>query len=416
MNIGQLFGWLALASTALISVPPVAMAQTNLEFTTWQADEAGFGDFWREAIAAFEADNPDVNIEIQQIPFADYINQLTIRFASGQPPHIVALNTSSFGIFAEQGWLRELDSLAEGTPIDTEWSSLQEELVWDGTTYGVLMMGYGFMLFYNSEILEQAGIEVPQSFDEFRTAVAAATDVDSGIFGLAAVTTEHPTLAQDFIRFIEWQDQRFIVDGNYNLTDPGVVAAIENYRETVGENAPLGNNSTIARQLFTDGRTAFLIDGPWMYANFENASGDVRPNLEMVAAPFSPPLGGASNSIHLPDGLDPEIEQHAWAFIEYLARDDMQERYLVLTASPSGRADVLSDDAIEEMPHLSEIAQAADGALPIIPNERAIRANANEFNAILQRTALRVLSTEEPVESILADAQQELERTIPLSE
>ena len=399
-----------------LGLAPAAQAQTTLNLSTWQAEEPGFGDWWSEVISAFDEAHPDVTIEVQQVPYAEYINQLTIRFASGRPPELVTMPTSGFGSFADQGWLAALDEKIAGTPIETEWSSLQSEMVWDGETQGVLLMGYGFMLFYNSEILENAGVEPPSSFEEFREAVAQAHDPDNGIFGLSAVATEHPTLTLDFVRFIEWQGADMISEGEYNLTDPAVVSAMENYRETVGGHAPLGNNSTIARQLFTDGRTAFLIDGPWMYASLEGASPDVRENLVMVEAPFSPTLGGASNSIHIPKGLDPEVEEAAWSFIEFLSQPEWQQRYTLLTSAPAPRQDVLTPELLEQAPQLESINDAVIGAEPIIPYVRAIRANIGEFHAIVQRAGLRILSTDEPVEDILADLQGELEAKIPLTE
>lgn len=414
--IRRFFVGAAAAVAMLVGLQTATVAApVTLDFPTWQADEPGFGEFYKSAIAAFTAANPDVTINLQQIPFADYVNQLTVRFASGRPPQILILPSDAFGVFAGQGWLKPLDERIVGGPLATDWSSLQSELVWEGKTEGMLMMGYGFMLFYNQAILDAAGIAVPTSFDEFRAAVAAATDRDAGIFGLAAVTTEHPTVALDFIRFIKWQGQELIRDGQYNLTDPGVVEAIENYRQTVGENAPLGNNSTLARQLFTEGRTAFLIDGPWMYTTMDKASAEVRSNLHMIKAPFTPVLGGASNSLHIPAGLEPEVEAKVWDFMQFLAQPEWQERFTVLTSSPSGRQGVLTDAATAAAPQLKVISEGVVGAEPIIPAIEDIRANGSEFSAIIRRAALKVLSTKEPIEGILAEAQLELERAIPLS-
>jgi multiple sugar transport system substrate-binding protein len=388
--------------------------ETTLTFATWQAEEPGFGEWWQEMIASFEAEHPEVKIDVQPIPHTDYANQLTIRFASNRPPDIVALPSSAPGSFADQGWLEPLDDRIKGTPIETEWSSLQSELDWNGETQGVLLMGYGFMLFYNKAILEEAGVEVPESFEELKAAVREVTDRDNGIFGLAAVTTEHPTVVLDFIRFIRWAGEDIVVDGAYNLTAPGVVEAIEDYREVVGGNAPLGNNSTIARQLFIDGKAGFLIDGPWVWARLSGAPEDVRDDLVMIPAPVEPVLGGASNSIHIPASIPEEHKELAWSFIEHIAEAENQRQYLLLTASMPGRMNVLSEEDKAQNPHLGVIAEAADGAVTTVPGIQTIRANLNEFSAIIERAALQALSTDTPVEEILAEAQAELESAVPL--
>src|SRR5690606_32405516 len=81
----------AAAAALLAGLQPSFAQSVTLDFPTWQADEPGFGEFYKTAIAAFHDANPDVEIRLQQIPFAEYINQLTVRFASGRPPHILVI-------------------------------------------------------------------------------------------------------------------------------------------------------------------------------------------------------------------------------------------------------------------------------------------------------------------------------------
>jgi len=404
-----------IVAASFVLMPQPAPAETTT-MTTWQADEPGFGQWWREAIEAYNKSHPDKTIAMQQIQYKDYVNQLTVRFASNRPPQILTLPTDGFGTFADQGWLTSLDQRVEGTEIATNWSPLQAEMTWDGKIQGVLLMGYGFMLYYNDRLLKDAGIEVPTSFTEFLQAVPKLTSREKGVFGLAAVTTEHPTATLDFVRFIEWQGAKLIKDGKYNLTDPAVVKAIENYRTTVGGNAPLGNNSTIARQLFVDGKAAFLIDGPWMYARIEETKPEIRAVLKMVKAPFSPTLGGASNSIHIPAALSEKEKEDAWAFIRFIAQPEWQLKYTMITSAPAGMKGAVTPEVAAAKPQLKTINDAVIGAEPIIPNVKAIRANSNEFFAITQRAALRVLSTKDPVSTILKETQAELERAIPLND
>ena len=68
-----------------------------------------------------------------------------------------------------------------------------------------------------------------------------------------------------------------------------------------------------------------------------------------------------------------------------------------------------------QYPHLAVISDAAKDGLPIFSSEQSVRANFAEYSAILRTAALKVLTTEEPVDKILADAQAELERAVPLN-
>lgn len=402
------------ASLAPLARPAFA-APATLEFTTWQAEEPGFGAWWHEVITAFETATPSVKLSMTQIPFKDYLDQLTVRFASGRPPPLLELPSDSLGAFASQDWLAPLDERIRGTPIAADWSSLQADMVWDGKTQGVLLMGYAFMLFYNQALLDSASVALPTSWDAFCAAVPRITQRERGIFGLSAVTTEYPTIPLDFIRTIVWSGGSLVKDGRYVLTSPGVVEAMGTYRRVVGGNAPLGANSTIIRQLFVDGKTGFLVDGPWVWSLLDKAPASVRPALKMAQAPFAPPLGGASNSIHLAAGLDPATADAAWSFVAFLAQPAWQRRYTELSAAPAARRNALDAGLAAARPELALINGAVRGAESTTPANQSLRSNYTEFNHILQRAAVRVISTAAPIAQVMAETQAELERSVPLS-
>ena len=76
----------------------------ELEFPSWQIEEAGAGEYWTELIKAFEASHPNVKVKKQQIPFREYVDKMTVRFAGNRPPDIVHLPSRDFASFADQGW------------------------------------------------------------------------------------------------------------------------------------------------------------------------------------------------------------------------------------------------------------------------------------------------------------------------
>jgi multiple sugar transport system substrate-binding protein len=391
-----------------------AAAATTLSFPTWQAEEPGFSQWWKELIAAYEHAHPGVTIALQQIAYANFVNEMTVRFASNTPPDIVELSGNNFGSFASQGWLEPLDERLKGDPMPAGWSSLQSLYQWDGHTLGVLVMGYGNMLFYNERLLADAGVSPPNSFAEFTAAIPKITAKDKGIFGLASVTTEYPTILSEFLSFILWQGADAFRGGQYTFTDPAVVAALETYRRVVGGNAPLGNVQNMQRQTFISGKAAFTLDGPWVYALLKNAPEAVRPGLKMMAVPFLPRTGGAANSLHIASGISPERKNLAWQFINLAMQPEWQRRYFVLTSSPPGLPGALSAAEIAAAPQLAIVAAGVKDAVPYIPTLQPIQADVNEFVQILMRTAVRILTTGDPIARVCEQTQAELVRTIPL--
>jgi multiple sugar transport system substrate-binding protein len=392
-----------------------AAAETTLSFPTWQAEEAGFSQWWKELIAAYEGTHPGVKIAMQQVGLADFATHMTVRFASNTPPDIVELNNANFGSFASQGWLEPLDDRLRKDPLPEGWSTLQSLYQWDGKTIGVLLMGYGFMLLYNERLLADAGVALPRNFAEFVAAVPKLTAKDKGIYGLSSVTAEYPTIPNEMLSYILWQGADAFRGGNYTFTDPTVVAALETYRSLVGGNAPLGSLSTMMRSTFVSGRAAFMLDGPWGYAVLNTAPATVRPALKMVAAPFMPHSGGATNNLHIPAGISPERKELVWQFIKLAMQPQWQRRFFVLTSSPPGLPDGLTAQDLSAAPQLAEVAEAVKGAVSFIPLLKPVQENVSEFMQILMRTAVHVLTTKDPVTQICAQTQAELVRAIPLS-
>jgi hypothetical protein len=50
----------------------------------------------------------------------------------------------------------------------------------------------------------------------------------------------------------------------------------------------------------------------------------------------------------------------------------------------------------------------------VVPRVSAIRTNYNEYVATVVRTAVRILTTNDPVRDLLADLQKQLEKAAPL--
>jgi multiple sugar transport system substrate-binding protein len=305
-------------AAASVAIASTAHAQTALEFPTWQAEEPGVSTWWKELIAAYEKRYPDVRINLQQVPFAQFVKQMTVRFAAGNPPDIVHLPSRDFASFADQGWLEPLDDRLKGTDIAASWPPLQSEMQWNGRTQGVLLMGYGGVLFYNEQKLKDAKLGVPGNPDEWLAAMKATTDAGKGQFGLATITAEHPNMVVEMASWVIGSGADWLKGGKYNMTDPAVVKAVDNWRQSIAY-APKGTNSATARQLFIDGKVTFLRDGPWVWGALAKSPADVRPNLKIGALPFQVTPGGASNSLHLAAKTDAKKKEAAWNFVQMAA-------------------------------------------------------------------------------------------------
>jgi ABC-type glycerol-3-phosphate transport system substrate-binding protein len=415
MRLG-IFAAAVIAAVAM-SGNKLAAAPTELEFATSQMEEPGSGDWWKQVIPAFEAAHPEVHVTVTNIPFVNFLDQMTIRFASGRPPGVMTLLPVNVGQFASQDWLQPLDDRIKGTPIGgPSWTTLQKEETWDGKTMGVLLSTGPDMLFYNKKMLQDAGVALPKSYDEFVAAVNKLTNREKGIYGLSSVTTEHTQIGFDLLEHIEWQGLDAVKDGKYNFTDPAVVAAVDKWRNMVMKNSALGLNSTMNRQLFADGKAAFMFAGPWIWPVVEKEPKDVQANEDLIATPFKRTLGGGLVGLHIPAGLDKATQDAAWSFIEFAIQPQWEQRLAFLDDTLPALQVALPKEALDSSKPVYRAMMAANiDVSPRIPLVRAIRANDGDFNDICVKAAVRMLSTTTPTADILKDLQNKLEQSFPLN-
>ncbi|HEY4203174.1 MAG TPA: sugar ABC transporter substrate-binding protein [Devosiaceae bacterium] len=404
----------ALTAGLALSAAP-ALAQTTLTFPSWQTEDKVFQPWWQAVIAEFEAKHPDVKIEMSNIPFNQYVDQLTVQFAGGNPPDIVHLPARNFGQFAENGWLAPLDDMLAQTDIPKTWNPMQQGMVWNGQTEGVLLMGYGYVLFYNQALLDKAGITaVPKTVDELIADAQKITNKDAGIFGFGGVTTEHPNVSAELSNWILSQGADPLKDGKYNFTDPAVIAAVDKYREAYKQAAP-GLNSTQLNQIFIDGKVGFMIAGPFAWPAFKGADGKQMADARMALLPFPKTAGGMSNSLHLSATTDPEKQKLAWEFIRTAAEPKFQEMYTEMTYSPASRQGALTPETIASNPVLKTVNDAAVGAIDVFPTIPAVRAAYNDYSTALTQAGIRLQTTSDPTATVMGDLQNELQQRIPLN-
>jgi multiple sugar transport system substrate-binding protein len=403
-----------IATSAGLAAPAIARAQTiTLEFPSWQAEEPGIRDWWRAVIAEFEAKNAGVKVNLFQIPFAQFVTQMTTRFAGNNPPDIVHLPARNFPSFAAQGWLAPLDARLRTTDVAATWTPLREEMIWEGKEQGVLLMGYGSILFYNEKLLQEAGLGVPATPEQFLAAIEKTTKREQGVFGLAATSVEHPQLLVDVGTWVTGLGHDWLAGGRHRFTEPQIVAAFDMYRRAM-RSAPPGQSSEAARQLFADGKAAFLRDGPWVYPLTQRAPEAVRPHLKMARLPFTHVSGGTSNSLHMSASTTGRKAELVWAFIQTAISPAMQEQFTVLTGSPAPRRDALSAAQAEKLPHLKLVNASAAEARNLFPTLPTVRENYNEFARAVAQAAMRMQTSDTPTTTVLADLQRTLERQIPL--
>ena len=84
-----------------------SLAQDDPTVVTWLM--LGWGGA-EEVIAAFEAENPDIDVELEQVPFNALFEQIQVRLqADSVEPDVISVDVPLVAGYGLRGWLLPLD-------------------------------------------------------------------------------------------------------------------------------------------------------------------------------------------------------------------------------------------------------------------------------------------------------------------
>jgi len=143
--------------------PESGSEPVNLRFTVWTGSEAHLA-MLNEIAEAYRQTQPNVSVEFITIPFGDYVSKVTIQSAGGNSPDAGWIVESSAPTFVEAGLLADLGpSLKQDAAYD--FADLAEPALqlWvrEEAVYGIPFSTSPFIILYNRDLFEGAGLETP---------------------------------------------------------------------------------------------------------------------------------------------------------------------------------------------------------------------------------------------------------------
>ncbi|MFI7015033.1 ABC transporter substrate-binding protein [Streptomyces sp. NPDC050164] len=347
-------------------------------------------------IKDIEADVPNVRIERRTFPFADLDRQITLGAISGDLPDIaivdnVAMNT-----------LGGSDLLADLTDRVKEWGQADQYYKgpWDGCQIGGKTLGIPnnsncLALYYNTRVLESAGVAPPTTWDELASAAERLTTGDRFGLALSAIKTEEGVF--QFLPFL-WQAggdlDTFATDGATALSFLDDLIAKGSLSEQC-----VGWTQQDVNTRFLDQRAALQINGPWQIPTLKKA--DFEWNV--VALPRGKAAAtclGGENWVLMADS---EHLDKAWEVLEYTQRPSALVPYLVSFGNLPARKDMgdkgtwASDPALRLF--LSQLPLArprrygpryADASQAVVEAEQAVLAGSASPSAAARTAAGKI--------------------------
>ena len=332
---------LGVGAAALLTAP--ALAQTTITVAT-----VNNGDMIRMQglMDDFNAKHPGINVEWVTLEENVLRERVTTDIATkGGQYDVMTIGTYEVPIWGAQDWLVPLEFSAD-YDVDDLLPAIRGGLTLDGNLYAAPFYGESSMVMYRTDLMEKAGLSMPDAptWDFIKKAAAAMDDRDNDIYGVclrgkAGWGENVAFLTATSNSFgARWFDQ----DWTPQFDSKEWSNTLNYYLDLMGNYGPPGASSNGFNEnlvLFQQGRCGMWIDAT-VAASFVTNPKDstVADHVGFALAPDNG-LGKRGNwlwawSLAIPAGT--QNADAAKTFVEWATSKD----YLALVASKEGWANV----------------------------------------------------------------------------
>lgn len=404
---------LSFAVTAQDEVPPINILIND---SPWLA---GF-----EALVDMYVAETGNQVNLDVTPFPGML-QKSVNAVQGEtsPYDIINLNEQWYSQFYNGALvtpITEIDPEFELDPniieygYSTRWDPEVAYSTADGDIYGLPINGNIQIFYYRKDLLEAAGLEVPQTWDEVAEVAAAIQEANPGVNGFSI--RSRPS-NWEFMAYLESFGASVIelddATGQWvvGLAKPEAVDALEmwiNLGKTYGPAnvADLGQAENLA--LMASGRLAMVHMVSAAAPNFQNEEQSVV--VDQVGAAVVPggPAGRATISgiwvMGIPTNIDDARQQAALTFLKWALEKDNQIAYARAGGIPV-RQDVYAE--LAEDPELGWWMGAVAESTPYIVGQPRIP-EVPQLTEIIDRWTVQALLGEATPEEAMSAAAAEV--------
>ncbi|MCZ6767071.1 MAG: extracellular solute-binding protein [bacterium] len=248
-----------------------------------------FWQFWDVAaiqpiIDEFEAANPGIDVELEQLTWQSGLEKIQAAIASGTQPDLCELGSTWLPRFSYEGVLEDLTDVHLAIADDF---IMWESAIWQGKVYGLPWVQGSRALFYNTDLFEAAGLDPekpPKTWDDLLKAAMRINQLGEDVYGFGLNLGERYVLYKKFMAFA-WGNGGAILapDGSVVFNSPENLEALEFYRKLAEYS--LKEKQEVLDHTFRNGKLGMQISGAWNLRNYAEEAPDLNYRVALVPRP-----------------------------------------------------------------------------------------------------------------------------------
>lgn len=320
----KLFTTTALALSAMAGL---AFAETTIDFTVAEYSSKT-GPFFQKVADAFEAENPDIKVNIEVVPWDTLLQRLTTDIAGGTAPDISIIGTRWLLDFAAQGIAEPVDAYLTPEFKSTFIDTFMAPSVIEGKIMGLPVAASARAMVVNQDLFDKVGATAPTTWTELYDSAAKISELPN-TFGFGLQGKEIETDA--YFYYSLWTHGGDILreDGSSGLDSPEAIAAALEYKKMIDEGLTQPSPTNYSREdvfnMFKQGNLGVIFTFPMLLPQIKEEA----PDLNYKVMPF--PTESAKATYGVTDTLmlfsDSDVKDAAWKFIEFAYKDEWRTQF-----------------------------------------------------------------------------------------
>jgi multiple sugar transport system substrate-binding protein len=378
-------------------------APTNdvaIEF--WTPFTGADGDTMEELVAQFNTETPTVQVTLQRLP--EYYTAVNNAFQAGEAPAVMIMHIDALARYAAEELVQPVTDLSSqlGLSEDDFTPAVWAGTMWQGEQFSIPLDVHPQVLYYNRDLLEEVGAEVPTDRESFEAALQACTDAgyDQGVWSNHAFSAGLTWVSLFYQAGGEWTNEDF-TEATFN-SEAGVQASeymlsiidMGVQPQNVDPDAELTNLESLS--------SCFATTGIWQTTRLQASLGDAFGMTPFPQIFDGPGNWAGSHTLALRNDLEGDELQGASYFIDWLTGHTVD---WAAGGQLPARADVRESEEFAALADIPDVLPAIEAARfpPPIPGSGDMFFGPG---GVWEKVAEMIASGADPQEGLDAAAEQ----------
>lgn len=351
---------------------PASDVTATITISNW--GDPGDQAVYAAAVARFSEKYPNVTVNNEFTPittWTEYVNKIVASVAAGNAPDVINIATEGFALGVHNELFASLDGYVENDPeaaalLGAMNPTLVDGFTSDGTTYLVPNTWNSMLIYYNTRMFAEAGIERPADDWTREDFLAIAQQLTTGegeskVYGFALPFFNFGLMPWLFSSSTSTMSADLSTP---TMSDPATVETIEWVRDlvTVHGVAPQPKGAD-PYQLFPAEKVAMTGAGHWLVGPFAEAGFADYDVLPWPAGTEQTTVWGGGGFAISQSSANKDL---AWELIKVLAEEETQMLWADAGAAvPSMESAALSEAFTAFPEHAELFYRSIDSARPV---------------------------------------------------